>query len=89
MSRLELAAAVLFVKRAGMMKKKLAIDDVLEYLWTNSQVAIGYIRNIYTQKKHLKQLASKMNPAYHASRGLSASNSKHLDLLIFNSSKFL
>ena len=34
-----------------MIKKKLAIDDVLEYFWTNSQVLIGYIKN--TQKNIL------------------------------------
>ena len=95
--RLELAAAVLSVRMAGIIKKELAIDFVSEYFWTDSKVVIGYIRN--TQGKFKTFLAnrmqqirecsyitqwnyvsSKINRADHAVRGLSGSNSKHLNL---------
>ena len=44
--RLELAAAVLSIKVASMIKKELAIEEVSEYFWTDSQDVIRYIRNI-------------------------------------------
>ena len=47
--RLELAAAVLSVKMAGIIREELAIDRVSEYFWTDSQVVFGYIRN--TQRR--------------------------------------
>ena len=43
--RLDLTAAVVSVKMAGMFKNELAINHVLEYFGTESQVVIGYIRN--------------------------------------------
>ena len=94
--RLELTAAVLSVKMAGIIKKELAINHVSEYFWMDSQVVIGYI--IYTQRRlkifvanRVQQIreysditqqnyvSSKMNPADHASRILTGSNSKHRD----------
>ena len=94
--RLELAAAVLSVKMAGIIKKELAIDHISEYFWTDSQVVIGYIRNTkrfktfvdnrvqqirdYSYITQWNYVSSKMNPVDHASRGLSRSNGKHLDL---------
>ena len=41
-SRLELATAVLSVKRAGMITKELAIENITKYFWSGSQVNIGY-----------------------------------------------
>ena len=56
--RLELAAAVLSVKMAGIIKKELAIDHVSEYFWTDSQVVIGYIRN--TQRRFKTFIANRV-----------------------------
>ena len=56
--RLDLAAAVLSVKMAGIIKKELAIDHILEYFWTDSQVMIGYIRN--TQKRFKIYVANRV-----------------------------
>ena len=103
--RLELAAAALSVKMAGIIKKEVAIDHISEHFWTDSQVVIGYIRNTqrrfktfvanrvqqireYSYITHWNYVSSKMNPADHASRGLSGTNSKHLDLW-FNGPQFL
>ena len=56
--RLELAAAALSVRMAGIIKKELAIDLVSEYFWTDSQVVIGYIRN--TQRKFKTFVANRV-----------------------------
>ena len=47
--RLELVTDVLSVKMVDVIKKELTIDDVSEYLWTDSRVVIVYIRN--TQRR--------------------------------------
>ena len=51
MPRLELAAAVLSIKMSGLVKKELGFDDIAEYYWTNSQVVIGYLRNMQKRFK--------------------------------------
>ncbi|XP_071963839.1 uncharacterized protein [Antedon mediterranea] len=43
--RLELAAAVVSVKVASMLKEEIEYPNVTEYFWTDSQVVIGYINN--------------------------------------------
>ena len=103
--RLELAAAILSVKMAGIIKKELAIYHVSEYFWTDSQVFISYVRNTqrgfktfvanrvqkireYSYITQWNYVSSRMNPADRASRGLSGSNSNHLDLC-FNGPQFL
>ena len=48
--------------------------------WTDSHVVIGYNRNTQRQFTQWNYISSKMNPADHASRSSSGSNSKHLDL---------
>ena len=56
--RHELAAAVLSVKMAGIIKKELTIDHISEYFWTDSQVVIGYIRN--TQRRFKAFVANRV-----------------------------
>ena len=36
---------------AGIIKKELAIDQIPEYFWTDTEVVIGYIRNIQRRFK--------------------------------------
>ena len=36
---------------AGIIKKELAIDQVSEYFWTDSQFVIGYIKNMQRRFK--------------------------------------
>ena len=43
--RLELTTATLSVKMSMMLKEELDIDITSESLWTDSQVALGYINN--------------------------------------------
>ena len=66
--RLEPAAAVLSIKVTGMIKKELAIEEVSEYFWTDSQVVIGYIINSKRRLKivvanRLQQIKKYSNPA--------------------------
>lgn len=43
--RLELAAAVVFVKVSSMLKKELDYAVITETFWTDSKVVLGYISN--------------------------------------------
>ena len=43
--RLEFVAAVLSVKISNMIKEQLQLQELYEYFWTDSRVALGYIAN--------------------------------------------
>ena len=43
--RLELVAAVLAVKISALIKKEFEMEELTEYLWTDSKVVLGYIAN--------------------------------------------
>ena len=45
LSRMELTAAVLSVRVANQLKRELSLNVDREIFWTNSQVALGYIKN--------------------------------------------
>ena len=45
MARLELNATVLSFKIACLLKKELKFEEIKEQFWTDSRVAIGYIKN--------------------------------------------
>ena len=45
MPRLEVVAAVLSVKVASFLKKELQVDCFSKKFWSDSKVALGYIRN--------------------------------------------
>ena len=49
--RLVLAAAVLLTKMSTIIRKEVQYEDPVEYYWTDSQVVLGYLRNIHKRFK--------------------------------------
>ena len=49
--RLELAAGVLSTKMSAIISNNMQYEDVVEYYWTDSQVAFGYLRNTHKKSK--------------------------------------
>lgn len=85
--RLELSAALLLVRQISHMKKTLDLNEAPVHLWTDSTVALAYIRGdvrrwadyVHNRVVKIKELSNshwhhvpgKENPADYASRGLS------------------
>jgi len=86
--RLELTAAVVSVKTSEQLQRELEYEEVRDVFWTDSKVVLGYIANetrfhIFvanwlqqiqdrTSPNQWHYVDTKLNPADHASRGLSA-----------------